>query len=229
MDASLKAAVQYGKRTKYIVTDLFEGDVLKLASTFDENLILDIFMGMCCGLYVAHVELNMTHCEVKLSKYLYVSSGGRYLIKLGDLGTARMLDKDAMTVGNKVYTRLYCSPERLHTAKYKSDKEDDIWALGVCLYALIMNGNTPFENDLDNIRTATWTKSNITSALFHRIIDDCLQVKPSDRLTIQDILKMVWTESPESLRVHYREDMMKWFPELITSGIGLAVNCYKQP
>lgn len=95
-----------------------------------------------------HNGVGVAHGDVKLSNILI--SGSDYVIfmlsfqKLCDFGFSVLLAQGEKDQGknNQIFgTLLYMSPEILIHNRNKYYKESDVWALGICILTLMVQGN----------------------------------------------------------------------------------------
>lgn len=88
--------------------------------------------------YLHSPECNVIHRDVKLAN-LFLHQGA---VKLGDFGLAAKLESAAERKVTICGTPNYLAPEIIETTGYSF--EVDVWALGVCLFAMVC-GVPPFE------------------------------------------------------------------------------------
>ena len=67
------------------------------------------------------------------------------MLKLGDFGFARMMERDALS---QTYcgSTTYCAPEVLTAAEDYDPYSSDIWSCGIVLYAML-TAKLPFSRD----------------------------------------------------------------------------------
>jgi len=100
----------------------------------------EVALQVCQALTHAH-ENDCVHRDLKPAN-LYLSSDGK--VKLGDLGLARDLGDNRLTIqGQTVGTWRYMAPEQI-TAEDDIDGRLDIYALGCILFEMIV-GHVPFD------------------------------------------------------------------------------------
>jgi polo-like kinase 1 len=88
--------------------------------------------------YLHSPECNVIHRDVKLAN-LFLHQGA---VKLGDFGLAAKLESASERKVTICGTPNYLAPEIIETTGYSF--EVDVWALGVCLFAMVC-GTPPFE------------------------------------------------------------------------------------
>ena len=97
---------------------------------FSEEQILDWFTQIWLGLKHIH-DRKILHRDLKAQNIFLMKSG---MVKIGDLGIARILSKTNEWVKTMVGTPYYLSPEIVQNKPYNF--KSDIWSLGVLLYEL---------------------------------------------------------------------------------------------
>lgn len=86
-------------------------------------------------------------------------------------------------------TRLYCPPEWILNGRYRAESAT-VWSLGIMLYAMLV-GNIPFHCKSDIIRRRIYYPSRL-SIDARRIIDDCLTLDPSSRISLKNLVAHEW-------------------------------------
>lgn len=132
----------------YIVQEWCRGgsvqDYTRSYPDYGENTVASIVRGTLRGLYHLH-DLGFIHCDIKAGNIFLGDTSEDADVKIGDLGTAIVTQKDGIDVDELVATPWFMAPENLsHTYYYNSD----IWSLGVMTYQLLC-GKLPF-NDKEN-------------------------------------------------------------------------------
>ena len=116
-----------------------------------------------------------------------------FLVKLGDFGLSREL-KPGGKARTYAGTPHYISPEVVEGRSY--DYRSDVWALGCCLYEMLM-GKRPFDTsskDEQKLRLAIAqgeyerVPTERCTAQLRRLVDKCLSYMAEDRPTLQEIL-----------------------------------------
>jgi hypothetical protein len=118
----------------YIVMELVEGTALSALMPQPAARALRMAVQVCEALAFAH-QRGVVHGDVKPANVLVEPSG---TVKLGDFGTARLVDAPAR--GLVAGTRAYMAPEALDGAP--PDPRMDVFALGVVLHEML-TGSRP--------------------------------------------------------------------------------------
>lgn len=133
-------------------------------------------------------EAGVVHRDVKPANAMLGRCSDGLVIKLVDLGIARLLDHDgtALTAARGVLGSLaYMAPEQIeHPAQV--DARADVWSLGVLLYELL-HARLPFiasdRSELANLiltHEPTPCDANLPAGM-RRIIEACVRKNPIDR------------------------------------------------
>lgn len=115
----------------YLACSLFEGgDLAKVIKEqkgqhLKEDQIIDWFVQICMALKHVH-DRKIIHRDLKGQNIFLTKSS---LIKLGDFGIARVLNKTFEKAKTIVGTPYYLSPELVENKPYNF--KTDIWSLGV--------------------------------------------------------------------------------------------------
>jgi serine/threonine protein kinase len=88
---------------------------------------------------------GIIHADIKAGNIMLGDTSEDADVKIGDMGTAIITNKDMIEVDNLVGTAWFMAPENL---QYKYHLASDIWSLGVMTYQLLC-GRLPF-NDHQN-------------------------------------------------------------------------------
>ena len=181
-----------------IITDLYHrGDLLGIIKKYKneknylkEDLIWKIFLDICLGVYYLHKN-NIIHRDLK-SANIMISNDYRAFI--GDFGVSKILGNYPKT-STQIGTPYYMSPELFQENKY--DKKVDIWSLGCILYELIALDNPFVKSKSMHTLCRKITSGNfpkIYSKRYSRdllkIIDNLLEINPSKRLSIEEIMDL---------------------------------------
>ena len=116
----------------YLVFEYVDGQTLETRLDIDGYIpfaeVKEIFRSICAGLAYAH-SLDIVHCDLKPGNIMISDLG---VAKVMDFGVAQKIiegkkDSNISIAG----TPAYMSPEQ---QKGYTDKQSDIYSLGVCLY-----------------------------------------------------------------------------------------------
>jgi calcium/calmodulin-dependent protein kinase I len=184
-----------------IITELVRGgDLLeKLISEgpMRERDAARVFKQICQAVAYIH-ERGIVHRDIKPENILSTSAAATD-VKLCDFGqAARVRERDS--IGSSAFgTYEYVAPEVIRRVPF--DKPMDMWSLGVVLFILIC-GVFPFEggqNDQVLFRKITAGKYKMPDRIARSVSNDVkdlirslLNVSPSQRATITDVLNHPW-------------------------------------
>ena len=169
--------------------DLFQKITLykKLHVTFEENDVWKIFIQITKGLHDLH-SYNILHRDLKSANVFLFRDG---TAKLGDLNVSKIA---ARGLGcTQTGTPYYASPEVWRDNPY--NLKSDIWSLGCLCYEILML-KTPFraetmEGLYRKVMKGKYPEiSKKYSNKFDYVISYMLQLKPEERPTTGDILKI---------------------------------------
>ncbi|KAI0746748.1 hypothetical protein C8Q80DRAFT_1345139 [Daedaleopsis nitida] len=185
----------------WLVTELCSGGELfdylaeKGRLTEDETRVL--FGQLCLAVAYVH-EKGIVHRDLKLENVLLDE---RCRVKLGDFGFTREFEKGSL-LETFCGTTGYAAPEMLLAKKYLGP-EVDVWSLGVILYTLL-TGMLPFDDDDDGVMREKVIKGVYEDPEWlsddsRNLLSNVLQVDPTKRLTIAQILTHAWFTIPKSV------------------------------
>ncbi|KAI5981533.1 Pkinase-domain-containing protein [Pisolithus albus] len=166
----------------WIVTELCCGgelfDYLAEKGRLSEDEARIIFGQLCLAVAYLHNK-GIVHRDLKLENVLLDE---RCRVKLGDFGFTREYERGVL-LETFCGTTGYAAPEMLQGKRYLGP-EVDVWSMGVILYCLL-TGTLPFDDDDEGIM-----KEKVIHA--RDLIRNILQMDPSKRLTIPQILSSPW-------------------------------------
>ncbi|KAH8396198.1 hypothetical protein KR222_005034, partial [Zaprionus bogoriensis] len=195
-----------GRKCLLVVMECMEGGELfqriqeKAEGAFTEREAAQIMNQICFAIYYLHSR-DIAHRDLKPENILYTSKEPNAILKLTDFGFAKETLTNKM-LQTPCYTPYYVAPEVLGPVKY--DKSCDIWSLGVVMY-IIMCGFPPFYSNT-GMAISPGMKKRISSGDYEfpdpewtnvsqaakDLIKGMLQVEPSDRLRIEDVMQNSW-------------------------------------
>ncbi|UJR16149.1 hypothetical protein I4U23_003060 [Adineta vaga] len=153
-----------------------------------ENQIIEWFIQICLALQYIH-ERNILHRDLKTQNVFLTKND---IVKVGDLGIARVLDSARDLATTVIGTPYYMSPEILLNKPY--GQKTDIWSLGCCVYEMITYEH-PF-NAKDMPALISKIISNETPQISQRysqplrdIIVSLLKKSPDERPTAKVLLQ----------------------------------------
>ncbi|GIQ83556.1 hypothetical protein KIPB_004899 [Kipferlia bialata] len=123
----------------YIVTEFASGgDLQNLIETrkmkrypFSEDEIWPLFLQLCVGIRTLHKH-HILHRDLK-SANIFLSAD-KSMVKIGDLGVAKLLKQENSLAKTSIGTPYYISPEIWKNSPYNN--KSDMWSLGVLLYEM---------------------------------------------------------------------------------------------
>lgn len=142
-------------------------------------------------------ELKVMHRDIKTENIL-ISKNGKGLLQniyLIDFGLAKFVDSRE-EVTNKLGTLGYCAPEVILKQPY--NEQVDVWGVGM-VYYLLLTGKLPFDHKSNSQIIEKTVKDplplnldifNGLDSTVSKFLDRACQKNPSDRLTIEESLKM---------------------------------------
>jgi eukaryotic-like serine/threonine-protein kinase len=144
-------------------------------------------------------DRRIVHRDVKPDNILVRPTGVPVII---DLGIARLLDADSLTVSHAMRgpcTPVYAAPEQLRNRKAAIDARTDQFALGIILVQLLLRGQHPFhpattgagDSVVQNIFDGRWHRPAVTAELPERAIafaSTLLGSEPHQRYRTTDLL-----------------------------------------
>ena len=169
--------------------DLFQKITLfkKLHTTFEENDAWKIIIQITIGLHDLH-SYNILHRDLKSANVFLFRDG---TAKLGDLNVSKITPRGLGCT--QTGTPYYASPEVWRDTPY--NLKSDIWSLGCLCYEILML-KTPFraetmEGLYRKVMKGKYPEiSKKYSNKFDYIISNMLRLKPEERPTTEDILKI---------------------------------------
>ena len=198
---SLKYYGNYdNKDEKIIILEKCDEDLEKYMKNRNKSLNVEEIREIFNGLNIVFKEMhkqNIIHRDLKLKNLLVKykdNNKQNFIVKLGDYGIGKFLDKSSSITGLKG-TAETIAPEILLEKVSKYDKENlvDIFSLGVILYQLSHNLNHPFDNNDTRRRFIYCSKydaddfeiqfdSSIKNDDFKDLVKRMLKLNPKNRL-----------------------------------------------
>ncbi|PKC59222.1 Pkinase-domain-containing protein [Rhizophagus irregularis] len=196
----------------YMVLEYCEGgelyDFLVERGRLRENLARKMFGQLCRAVKYCH-DRRVVHRDLKLENILLDAYNN---IKLGDFGFTRECESKKL-LETICGSTGYSAPEMLLAKKY-SGLEVDIWSLGVILYTLLC-GALPFDDDDENemkhkIIKGEYEMEEFLSNEAKDLIRSILQLEPSERPTLKQILQHAWFTIKDEEEEYNDDDDDDW-------------------
>ncbi|XP_069062164.1 serine/threonine-protein kinase Nek4 isoform X1 [Pleurodeles waltl] len=188
----------------YIVMDFCEGGDLyhKLkeqnGKLLDETQVVEWFVQITMALQYLHKE-NIMHRDLKTQNIFLTRTA---IIKVGDLGIARVLENQQDMASTLIGTPYYMSPELFSNKPY--NYKSDVWALGCCVYEMATLKHAFNAKDMNSLvfriiegKPPAMPKNY--SPQLGELIGAMLSKDPSDRPHAKDILKRPYIKHHISL------------------------------
>ncbi|KAG7494998.1 serine serine/threonine-protein kinase Nek4 [Solea senegalensis] len=171
-------------RQLYIVMGFCEGGDLyhklkqQKGELLPEKQVVEWFVQIAMALQYLH-ERNILHRDLKTQNIFLTKNN---IIKVGDLGIARVLENQNDMASTLIGTPYYMSPELFSNKPY--NHKSDVWALGCCVY------------EMSTLKHAFNAKD--MNSLVYRIVEGKLPQMPS-RYDSQlgDLIKSMLCKRPE--------------------------------
>jgi len=190
------------KEWLYLVMELVEGGELFDIIVKHENKHLSepearsVFKQVADALRYIHSK-GLVHRDLKPENILVdqkASRDGLLEVKITDFGYAKLVDDGYSTALTQVGTPQYWAPEVSDAGVCAKgyDERVDLWSLGVVLYVML-EGVYPFSGE-EQIKQASFRFHRPTSSRAKDLIRALIQVRPEDRLGLDDCLKHSWIQ-----------------------------------
>ena len=114
--------------------DLYSKINRQRGKLFSELVILQFFVQICRAVQYIH-ERKILHRDIK-SQNIFIAAPkqGRFVVKLGDFGIAKIMDGTTDYARTCIGTPYYLSPEVWENKPYNN--KSDLWAMGCVLYEM---------------------------------------------------------------------------------------------
>ncbi|XP_060621861.2 serine/threonine-protein kinase Nek4 [Anolis sagrei] len=183
----------------YIVMGFCEGGDLyhklkeQKGQLLPESQVVEWFVQIAMALQYLH-EKHILHRDLKTQNVFLTRSN---IIKVGDLGIARVLENQYDMASTLIGTPYYMSPELFSNKPY--NYKSDVWALGCCAYELVTLKHAFNAKDMNS--------------LVYRIIEGKLPPMPKDySIQLKELIRTMLSKKPEerpSVRSILRQPYIK--------------------
>ena len=123
----------------------------------EEKQVVEWSVQICMGLLYLHNK-RVLHRDLKTQNIFLTNAN---LIKIGDLGIAKILDTNTMNetlpASTIIGTPYYMSPEIFNNQTY--NEKSDMWSFGCCLYELLTLRHAFHAKDINSLVYAVMKKS----------------------------------------------------------------------
>mmetsp|Transcript_7906 Transcript_7906/g.19917 ORF Transcript_7906/g.19917 Transcript_7906/m.19917 type:complete len:291 (-) Transcript_7906:307-1179(-) len=174
--------------------DLFDYISSRPAGRLSEDEAKMFFLQLLAAVEYIHSR-NIVHLDIKPENIFLTKDGS---LVLGDFGLAAKVQNVNCFRTKSTGSLLYTPPEVLLRSATLSSSVD-IWALGINLYVMLV-GDFPFQGADDLTTARAILKGDIefpswVSPAAANLIADLLNVVPSNRPTVEEILCYSWLDS----------------------------------
>ncbi|XP_012382979.1 serine/threonine-protein kinase Nek4 isoform X2 [Dasypus novemcinctus] len=194
-----KESWEGGDGLLYIVMGFCEGGDLyrklkeQRGQLLPESQVVEWFVQIAMALQYLH-EKHILHRDLKTQNVFLTRTN---IIKVGDLGIARVLENHCDMASTLIGTPYYMSPELFSNKPY--NYKSDVWALGCCVYEMATLKHAFNAKDMNS--------------LVYRIIEGKLPPMPKDYSPeLAELIRAMLSKSPEerpSVRSILRQPYIK--------------------
>ncbi|KFP42989.1 Serine/threonine-protein kinase Nek4, partial [Chlamydotis macqueenii] len=188
----------------YIVMGFCEGGDLyhrlkeQKGKLLPENQVVEWFVQIAMALQYLH-EKHILHRDLKTQNVFLTRTN---IIKVGDLGIARVLENQYDMASTLIGTPYYMSPELFSNKPY--NYKSDVWALGCCVYEMATLKHAFNARDMNSlvyriIEGKLPPMPEDYSPHLVEIIRTMLSKKPEERPSVKNILRQPYIKHQISL------------------------------
>ncbi|XP_023791270.1 serine/threonine-protein kinase Nek4 isoform X2 [Cyanistes caeruleus] len=188
----------------YIVMGFCEGGDLyhklkeQKGKLLPENQVVEWFVQIAMALQYLH-EKHILHRDLKTQNIFLTRTN---IIKVGDLGIARVLENQYDMANTLIGTPYYMSPELFSNKPY--NYKSDVWALGCCVYEMATLKHAFSAKDMNSlayriIEGKLPPMPKDYSPQLVEIIQTMLNKKPEERPSVKSILRQPYIKQQISL------------------------------
>ncbi|NXA80977.1 NEK4 kinase, partial [Thryothorus ludovicianus] len=188
----------------YIVMGFCEGGDLyhklkeQKGKLLPENQVVEWFVQIAMALQYLH-EKHILHRDLKTQNIFLTRTN---IIKVGDLGIARVLESQYDMASTLIGTPYYMSPELFSSKPY--NYKSDVWALGCCVYEMATLKHAFNAKDMNSlayriIEGKLPPMPKDYSPQLVEIIQTMLSKKPEERPSVKSILRQPYIKQQIAL------------------------------
>ncbi|XP_054495804.2 serine/threonine-protein kinase Nek4 isoform X1 [Agelaius phoeniceus] len=188
----------------YIVMGFCEGGDLyhklkeQKGKLLPENRVVEWFVQIAMALQYLH-EKHILHRDLKTQNIFLTRTN---IIKVGDLGIARVLENQYDMASTLIGTPYYMSPELFSNKPY--NYKSDVWALGCCVYEMATLKHAFNAKDMNSlayriIEGKLPPMPKDYSPQLVEIIQTMLSKKPEERPSVKSILRQPYIKQQIAL------------------------------
>ncbi|TFK04972.1 peroxisomal trans-2-enoyl-CoA reductase-like [Platysternon megacephalum] len=188
----------------YIVMGFCEGGDLyhklkeQKGKPLPENQVVEWFVQIAMALQYLH-EKHILHRDLKTQNVFLTRTN---IIKVGDLGIARVLENQYDMASTLIGTPYYMSPELFSNKPY--NYKSDVWALGCCVYEMATLKHAFNAKDMNSlvyriIEGKLPPMPKDYSPQLAELISTMLSKKPEERPNVKSILRQPYIKRQISL------------------------------
>ncbi|XP_048211821.1 serine/threonine-protein kinase Nek4 isoform X2 [Perognathus longimembris pacificus] len=199
-----KESWEGGDGLLYIVMGFCEGGDLyrklkeQKGQLLPESQVVEWFVQIAMALQYLH-EKHILHRDLKTQNVFLTRTN---IIKVGDLGIARVLENNSDMASTLIGTPYYMSPELFSNKPY--NYKSDVWALGCCVYEMATLKHAFNAKDMNSlvyriIEGKLPPMPKIYSPELAELIRTMLSRRPEERPSVRSILRQPYIKHQISL------------------------------
>ncbi|XP_036358054.1 serine/threonine-protein kinase Nek4 isoform X2 [Octopus sinensis] len=194
-----KDSFQTGERYLYIAMQYCEGGDLytllkeRKGKVLEEKQVVEWFIQIAMALQYLH-ERDILHRDLKTQNIFLTKNK---IIKVGDLGIARVLENSSDMATTLIGTPYYMSPELFSSKPY--NQKSDVWALGCCVYEMTTLRHAFNARDMNSLAFKILSGKlppmpQLYSSELVQLIQNMLHQDPSRRPSVSRLLRMSYVK-----------------------------------
>lgn len=157
-----------------------------------------IFKHVCQGLQYLHSQF-VVHKDMKPDNILFSSKDGQ--CKITDFSISECLGARAAVTYNPPGTIPFQAPESMLSGVGFVAEKSDVWALGVCIFSYMADGQLPFWNPESEIFTQMAIQSSPVTypeslaPAVRDLLERMLDKDPATRISLDEVISHEWFEN----------------------------------